>query len=47
MTLQEELDRLTTEELERIANIATGILMCREYARMEDMEESYPSCGGF
>lgn len=46
MTLHEELERLTTSELQRIADIASGILMCREYEGMEEMAESYPSCGG-
>jgi hypothetical protein len=43
MTLYEELDRLDSSELEQLAEMANGILICRRYDEMGDLS---PLFGG-
>jgi hypothetical protein len=43
MTLYEELDRLDSSELEQLAEMANGILICRRY---DEMGELSPLLGG-
>ena len=43
MVLYEDLDRLDSSELEQLAEMANGILICRRY---EEMGELSPLFGG-